>query len=69
MATITTARQVELINEADAAYDRDDQDWFNRQDTADLLILWNLVSGENLFSPAGSWDDEVHDALFLRGHF
>lgn len=66
--TLTPEHQT-LVNAANDAYDRRDRAWFNNQTTADLDTLWTLVSGINTFTPAGSWDDEVYDALDARGRF
>lgn len=58
-----------LVANADAAYDREDRDWFYNLSTAHLVTLWGLVSGENFLTPAGPWDDEVYDALAAHGWF
>lgn len=64
-----TPEQEQLVDAANDAYDRQDQAWFDAQATEDLVALWDLVSGINTFSPAGSWDDEVYDALASRDWF
>lgn len=58
-----------LNDGAEAAYDREDRAWFTALTTEDLETLWAQVSGPNLFTPAGPWDDEVFDALAERGWF
>ena len=58
-----------LNERADAAYERQDREWFYALPTEDLEALWAQVSGPNLFTPAGPWDDEVYDALAERGWF
>lgn len=55
----------DLIKGAEDAYNRQDQEWFNSLSTDDLVFL-------NEVNPMGmnaSWDDEVMEALFARGHF
>lgn len=54
---------------ADAAYEREDRAWFTALSTGDLETLWAQVSGPNLFTAAGPWDDEVYDALAERDWF
>lgn len=54
-----------LLSEAEAAYDREDQEWFNRLSTENLVAMWALCITIN----APSWDDEVYDALAARGHW
>ena len=68
--TKTLAPELEpIVSAASAAYDRQDQAWFDAQTTDTLATLWTLVSGVNTFTPAGAWDDEVHDALDARCWF
>lgn len=55
----------DLVAGADAAYDRGDQAWFESQSTEDLVALWE----GNPMGMNFSWDDEVYDALYLRGYF
>lgn len=62
MATTLTLEQL-----ADAAYEREDQDWFNAQSTEDLKALWVVAC--DLLNGGAAWDDEVYDALAARGHF
>lgn len=57
-----------LFAAADAAYDRDDRAWFYALPMADLLVLWDSVSGFNFIDMEGPWDDEVYDALAGRGY-
>lgn len=60
-----------LMTDADAAYDAEDDTWFETLPTADLTALWGVACA-NLAcaNPSGaSWDDEVHDALYVRGWF
>lgn len=52
---------------ADAAYDREDQEWFNSQSTEDLVALWEVAC--DLLAGGAAWDDEVFEALDARGHF
>lgn len=59
----------ELFAAADTAYDRNDWNWYENLSEAELVVLWDSVSGDNLFAPAGPWDDEVFDALAGRGFF
>lgn len=54
-----------LYAEAEAAYDREDQEWFNSLSTEHLVAMWALCITIN----APSWDDEVYDALAARGHW
>jgi hypothetical protein len=63
-----SAPQARLVTSADAAYDREEQAWFNALSTPDLVMLWGLVSGINMLTSAGSWDDEVYDALHSHGY-
>lgn len=60
-----------LFDEANAAYERQDQGWFNALSKGDLLTLWDAVSGENFAtgSMTYAWDDEVYEALYSKGHF
>lgn len=63
--TLTPAQEV-LVNAANHAYTTENYPWFTNQTTPDLLTLWGLVSGINIFSGVGSWDDEVYDVLHAR---
>jgi len=56
----------EVYEAAEAAYDREDQAWFNAQTTETLVAMWALCRD---WTTAPSWDDEVFDALAARGHF
>ena len=62
----TVSKAATIITGADAAYEREDQEWFNALPTESLTLLWGVavanVSG-------ASWDDEVYDALAVRGWF
>lgn len=58
-----------LLADADSAYDRQDRAWFKALPVESLEFLWAHVSGPNLLNPAGSWDDEVFDALWPHGWF
>jgi len=55
-----------LLEEAEAAYDRNDQGWFNGQTTEVLVAMWAIACDIN---QGACWDDEVYDALAERGHF
>lgn len=55
-----------LLRAAEAAYDREDQGWFNSQTTEALSFLWSIACDITL---GASWDDEVYEALALRGFF
>lgn len=55
-----------LLEGADAAYDREDQAWFDALSTEDLTVLWAICCD---ISQGAAWDDEVYDALAKRGHF
>jgi ssDNA-binding Zn-finger/Zn-ribbon topoisomerase 1 len=59
----------DLFGAANAAYEANDQLWFNNLSTNDLMILWNAVSGENFATGIQTygWDDEVYEALADRG--
>ena len=62
------AAHPDLFSGADAAYDREDDGWFEALSNEDLLILWDSVSGNNFIDMEGPWDDEVYEALANRGH-
>jgi len=62
------AQRPDLFAGADAAYDREDGDWFYALSEADLVVLWDSVSGLNFLDAEGPWDDEVYDALAEKGH-
>ena len=55
-----------LLEDAEAAYDRDDRDWFYNQTTEDLEFMWSIACDINR---GAAWDDEVYDALAERGYF
>lgn len=55
-----------LIADADAAYERGDQAWFDALAIDVLDSLWTLCCDLAMMP---SWDDEVYDALASRGHF
>lgn len=51
---------------ADAAYDGQDQAWFDALSTEVLVAMWELCCD---IERCPSWDDEVYEALYKRGHF
>jgi len=53
-----------IMTGADAAYDREDQAWFDALPTESLTLLWGVA-----VATGASWDDEVYDALASRGWF
>jgi hypothetical protein len=55
-----------VMAEAEAAYERGDQAWFNALPTETLAAMWALCCD---IETMPSWDDEVHDALYPRGYF
>ena len=55
-----------LMDEADKAYDAQDQAWFDALPTDDLTALWGLACAT---LEGVSYDDEVHDALHRKGWF
>ena len=57
---------VALLDGAEAAYDREDQGWFDALSTEDLAALWAIAC--DIFNPV-AWDDEVYEALAPRGYF
>lgn len=63
-------KRASLFDDANAAYRRRDQGWFNSLSMDDLLTLWKAVSGENFFTglQTYAWDDEVYDALYDKGY-
>lgn len=56
------AKHPDLVAAAEAAYERQDQAWFDAQSTEDLKIMWE-IAGSSFFV---GWDDEVYDALADR---
>lgn len=56
-----------LERDADAAYDREDQAWFNAQTTEALTALWEIAC--DIINRGAAWDDEVYEALAARGFF
>lgn len=62
-----TERELDLERAADAAYDREDQAWFNAQSTEDLETLWAQAC--DIAERGAAWDDEVHEALAARDYF
>lgn len=56
----------QLIQDANAAYARDDREWFYNQSTDNLVVLWAICCDIN---QGAAWDDEVYDALAERGYF
>lgn len=74
--TTKTAKELrsenaELFAGADAAYAADDWSWFEKLSEAELSLLWDSVSGENMLAgkSGGPWDDEVYEALNDKGFF
>jgi hypothetical protein len=63
MATVLTP---EIMAEAEAAYDREDQGWFDALPTETLAAMWVLCCD---LATMPSWDDEVYEALYPRGYF
>lgn len=63
-------KRASLFDDANAAYRRRDQGWFNSLSMDDLLTLWKAVSGENFITglQTYAWDDEVYDALYDKGY-
>jgi hypothetical protein len=55
-----------LLADATAAYDREDQAWFNAAPTDTLAFLWGIACAD---VSGAAWDDEVYDALASRGWF
>ena len=62
---MSDSRMRDLMDQADIAYDNEDQGWFDRLDIEDLTALWGWAC-----APGGAqWDDEVFDALDKHGWF
>lgn len=62
--SVSKVAQIQTL--ADAAYDRDDRQWFYNAPLDYLCVLWGIACA----NPFGaSWDDEVFDALAERGWF
>ena len=55
-----------LLADAMAAYDREDQAWFDALPTDVLAFLWGVAVAD---LSGAAWDDEVYDALASRGWF
>ena len=55
-----------VLADAERAYDRQDQDWFNALSTETLAAMWVLCCD---IATMPSWDDEVYEALYPRGFF
>ena len=55
-----------VMAEADAAYEREDREWFNALPTETLAAMWARCCD---IESMPSWDDEVYDALHPRGYF
>jgi hypothetical protein len=66
MSTVTVSKAATIIASADAAYDREDQAWFDALPTESLTLLWGVACAN---ISGASWDDEVYDALAERGWF
>lgn len=56
------AQHPDLVDAAEAAYGRQDQSWFDAQDTETLKTLWEIAASSFFVS----WDDEVYEALVDR---
>lgn len=61
------SRAAVLMDQADKAYEAQDDAWFEAQSDADLGFLWGVVIASGLAMPG--WDDEVFEALAKRGWF
>src|SRR3982750_827185 len=55
-----------VLADAERAYDRQDQEWFNALSTETLAAMWALCTD---IGTLPSWDDEVYEALYPRGYF
>jgi len=64
--TETKPKSAVLLEDAMAAYDREDRAWFYALPTESLTFLWGVACA-NISGAA--WDDEVYDALAVRGWF
>jgi hypothetical protein len=62
--TVSKVAAIETL--AEAAYERQDQAWFDNAPLDYLAVLWGAACA-NL--SGASWDDEVFDALAKRGWF
>lgn len=62
----TKPKTAVLLDDAMAAYDREDQEWFNALPTESLTFLWGIACAD---VSGAAWDDEVYDALAPRGYF
>jgi hypothetical protein len=65
-APAPVSKAATIIAGADAAYDREDQAWFDALPTESLTLLWGVACAT---LAGASWDDEVFDALAKRGWF
>jgi hypothetical protein len=65
-APAPVSKAATIIASADAAYDREDQAWFDALPTESLTLLWGVACAT---LAGASWDDEVFDALAKRGWF
>lgn len=64
---MSTMSKVTAIQQcADAAYERQDQEWFDTAPLDHLAVLWGIACAT---LAGASWDDEVYDALAKRGWF
>lgn len=63
---MTEAQKKALEDGADAAYDREDRQWFYKLTTEELVHLWTICCDIN---QGAAWDDEVYDALAERNYF
>lgn len=61
----TSMSKVQTIEaRAQAAYEREDQAWFDSAPLDHLAVLWGIAC-----ATGAAWDDEVYDALDKRGWF
>jgi hypothetical protein len=62
----TVSKVATITASADAAYDKDDREWFYNAPLDHLAVLWGIACAN---ISGASWDDEVFDALAARGWF